>query len=151
MNEEDRPASNLSGSFNLRRVRGRRKLAWCAAGSLLILYLLNFTLLPVFLGLKPFIHVYHYESSDGGYRGFECPEKGRKYGMVQRQFAAYQEECDKSDAVLYRTQQRHFWKVWNWADYLTHPRWDIPFRRATIHNQPGTLDWTPGSECPQTE
>lgn len=115
--------------------RGKRRPRVFALGLGGLLLVLNLTCLPVCIGLKPLIHVYWYESSDGGFRTMECPEKGRHFDVVLRGFARYQDECGHADALLYRTFPRQVWKCWNWADYVIQPRWRLPYREARL--QPG--------------
>ncbi|HRX84098.1 MAG TPA: hypothetical protein P5572_03680 [Phycisphaerae bacterium] len=134
---------------NARRSRRKyRWISWGALGAAILLGIFNLTPLPVVLGLKPIIHVYWYESSDGGFRDMECPEKGRELDFVQRVFSKYQEQCGHEDAVLYRTHPCQPWKFWNWGDYLLHPRWRLPYRASQVQKDHRPEPRTPGIPCP---
>ena len=108
----------------------RRRLRW-AAVAVVVVVLVNFTplkLATVWVGIEPLMHHYPYESADGKWTDFEMPEKGRTLGMVESGFSGYRTKVRSPELALYRTFEPEWWRVWNWYDYATHPRWDYPYR-----------------------
>jgi hypothetical protein len=89
------------------------------------------------LGVEPFIHVYGYVSSDGGFDDIEVPEKGRTLTMVEGYFDDYKRQVGKPDLRLYRTTPRDWWRFWSWFDYATDPRWAYPYRERASNKGPG--------------
>lgn len=76
---------------------------------------------------KPIIHVYHYESSDRNFAGFECPEKGLKFETVKRNFEEYKHLSGAMDSKLCRTSKKNVLEFYEWWNFLTHPRWKYPY------------------------
>lgn len=77
---------------------------------------------------------YRYTSSDGGFRSFEVPFKGRHLDAVTREFDKYRQN-GHPDAVLMRTFDRNWWHPNLWRENLTHERWQLP--RAPTKPEPG--------------
>ena len=102
----------------------KRRPRWLLAGCGL------FAFVVFHLVMIPVIHTYEYVSSDGGFEDSEVPEKGRTLEMVEANFADYEGEEDDG-LVLCRTTNRDWWAYWEWYDYMTHRRWDYPYREPT--------------------
>jgi hypothetical protein len=92
-----------------------------------IFYVMNYTIVPIILGLKPIIHVYNYHSTDLGYYSAEYPGKGNPFENVIEGFKIYQLKNKKNDVTLCREFKRDWIKFWYWHDYLNHKRWDIKY------------------------
>ncbi len=90
---------------------------------------LSNTFLGIFLG-KPLIHVYNYESSDGSFTEIEVPEKGRDLKMVEALFEDYKKSSGKLDLILCRTFQVEVLHFYEWSNFLTHRRWDYPYKKS---------------------
>jgi hypothetical protein len=60
--------------------------------------------------------------------GFYLIKSVTYYDDVIRSHAIYV-HCHPthSDLMLYRTFRMRPWHFWNWFNYFTHPRWDIPY------------------------
>jgi len=76
--------------------------------------ILNFTALPIMVGIEPIIHVYKYEDENGK-EIIEVPEKGSKINF--------------EDTNLKRRFKKNYFKVWKWREYLTHERWKTEYYR----------------------
>lgn len=74
---------------------------------------LNFTTLPVVLGLEPIIHIYTYEDQNGK-ELIEIPEKGKTIDLTQN--------------GLKRKFKKNPFKCWNWKNYLLDTRWQLPYK-----------------------
>ncbi len=48
-------------------------------------------------------------------------------GSVMMDFERYKKETNQPNLVLYRCFYRKWWQVWNWADFLTLPCFDLPY------------------------
>lgn len=56
------------------------------------------------------------------------------YDQVQQHFSQFK-KCfpTSADTILYRTFTKDAWQFWNWAGYLTHPRYKLPYiNSATV-------------------
>lgn len=112
------------------RTQTIRRVAMVTVGSLLFFLVCNIPPLrgiPVILGLEPLFQSYHYQTADGKYHDYECPEKGRSLKVVEGEFDAYKASRGLPEVVLYRTSKRELWRFWLWSEYLTHPRWGYPY------------------------
>ena len=70
-----------------------------------------------------------YESSASAFQDCEIPWKGRNWDMLQPFFEA-ERRAHAPDVVIYRTAEPDWWRVWQWPDFVSHPRWDLPYRPA---------------------
>lgn len=104
-----------------------RKLLLLFTLFLALVLALNFSILPVLVGIEPFIHIYRYESSDGIFIIKEYPEKGGGFDPVMTRFEHYKKEKQDSSIQLFRNSKIEFWKYWRWRDYLNHPRWRLKY------------------------
>jgi len=93
---------------------------------LLIIYLMNYTLLPIFIGLKPIIHVYKYEIAPSELILREIPEKGKTYTGMIKEFEQYKIEKSIPNSELCRCFKTNWLKFWYWHDYINHERWNLP-------------------------
>jgi len=107
----------------------KRRILWAVIAAAAMICVSNLGPIPLLLG-EPIIHVYRYESSDGGFDDIEVPEKGRNLNAVEELFARYKNDNPK--AILYRTSHRQPWKFWCWFDYLSNPRWDYEYRHSNL-------------------
>jgi hypothetical protein len=94
----------------------------------LVVLIGNFTPLKYYLG-EPIIHVYHYTNEDGSFNETEIPEKGCDLATVMKLFKDYCYKTGKNNDTLYRVTSRNPFKFWRWFDYLSHPRWDITYKK----------------------
>ena len=106
-----------------------KKRIWIIIASifLLLVILTNYTIIPVFIGLKPLIHVYHYSANGTDYKIMEYPEKGRQFSGVLRNFENYKNENNYTSIELCRDFKRNWLKFWYWRDYSTHDRWKLKY------------------------
>ncbi len=96
---------------------------------LLFIGILNISpVVPVYLGIGGILEHYYYATED---RQFEFTEISGKRGLdvMQRSFNDFQSENPSTqDTTIYRTFRLNPLKVWKWREYLTHPRWDYPYK-----------------------
>lgn len=101
---------------------------WRTIPALLPAYVLLSNFVPYVCPWKPAIHAYLYEGSCGDYSNIEIPEKGRGFDMVSQQFQLHGAAHPGATLVLYRNARRSPSEFYEWWDYITHPRWDLPYR-----------------------
>ncbi|MGQ0553481.1 MAG: hypothetical protein ACT4PU_09715 [Planctomycetota bacterium] len=102
-----------------------------AAGVIALIVLSNLpqARLPLMLvGLEALITSLPYASSDGQFDDVEVQAKGRTFEYVVARFVEHKQRSGHGDLILFRSFQRDAWRFWNWYDYLTHPRWELPYR-----------------------
>lgn len=61
---------------------------------------------------------------DGGFvKGEE-----KDFPNVVEKYSTYK-KCHPTtpDTILYRTTPMKSWQFWNWLNYFTHPRWQLPY------------------------
>lgn len=60
---------------------------------------------------------------------FEAHEFGNHdpIGSIQNSFEEYKLQANKPDLILYRKFPRDWCQVWNWLEFLFHPRWKYPY------------------------
>jgi len=77
---------------------------------------------------EPAIQVYKYEDKYGIFSGIEIPKKGRTLAMVQHDYASLciVLNCEAND--LHRNFEFKPWWFWRWVEYLTNPRWRLPYK-----------------------
>jgi len=68
-----------------------------------------------------------YQTYDGQFRSFECEFKGVHYDHVVSDFDEWKKEHPDQNMTLYRCFQPNLFNVFSLWDYLTHPRWDLPY------------------------
>ena len=94
--------------------------------------------------LRPFIEIFvfprpmYYTTIDHGFNDEEILFKGRDYETVSRLFENYKEMNGKPNAVLYRTFPIEPWRFWLWLQYLSHPKYRLPYLEMTEHK--ATID-----------
>jgi hypothetical protein len=105
----------------------KRILIFLAVFFFFIIFVMNYTILPIIMGLKPIIPVYNYHSTDLGYNSSEYPSKGNSLENVIEGFKIYQSKNNKQDVELCREFKKDWFKFWYWHDYLNHKRWNIKY------------------------
>jgi hypothetical protein len=80
----------------------------------------------------PIIPVYDYESSDRGMSSTEYPTKGVPLSEVEREFEKYKRTKADPSLRLCRTFEHDWWNFLRWHDYLTHPRWRLPYMTPSL-------------------
>ena len=61
---------------------------------------------------------------------FDALELGKGHDPLRRVeigFAEYKILHNKKNLVLHRRFYRKWWQIWNWIDFITHPRWSYPY------------------------
>ena len=94
--------------------------------ALILLLTSNFTLWPYLLLKDPFPSFY-YESNDHGFRGRETTKVPGSYHRLRRSFVEYKASKGNTSLQFCRTFHRKPYVFWRWAEYLTEPRYDLPF------------------------
>ena len=90
----------------------KKLILQCSLLFSLIIVLFNFTTIPNYIGLEPIIHVYTYENN----RGEEIKHVPEKMGQI-----------DYAEPGLKRKFKLNYLKFWKWAEYMTHPRWELDY------------------------
>jgi hypothetical protein len=89
--------------------------------------LCNFTSLPYYIGLETIIHLYPYQSIDGGFKAIERPEKGGHLNDIVNDFNNYQSVVNMDGNRLCRCFKKNYLKFWKWREYWTHQRWNMEY------------------------
>lgn len=98
----------------------------------LILFLLffvitNFTYLRFTL---PESGIHKFCSNKCEFEDWELGKGHDPLGSVEVSFENYKKRINKPELVLHRRFYRRWWQVWNWYDFLTHPRWKYPYAES---------------------
>ncbi|MCC6463198.1 MAG: hypothetical protein IT260_22205 [Saprospiraceae bacterium] len=103
-----------------------KKILIVVAGTLFILFFLlsNLTIVNDFL---PNCTPFKYCSDQCAFQFHELDFKRILLKDVEKSFAQYKVKTNQPDLVLYRRFHRKWWQIWNWVDFLTNPRWSIPY------------------------
>jgi hypothetical protein len=80
--------------------------------------------------LLPHSGPYFYVSDNGKFASYERGKAREPYASLLNWFAQYKKQTNKQDLILHRRFHRHWWQVWNWVDFMTHPRWDMPYAES---------------------
>ena len=91
---------------------------------LILFFVSNLSILNNFL---PNCYPYKFCSDKGRFEDFELPKGHDPLWRVVHNFEIYTIENNKRDLVLHRRFSRKWWQVWNWLDFLFHPRWRYPY------------------------
>ena len=70
----------------------------------------------------PAMRGYLYRMADPNVTFVECPFKGKSYDSMRAQ---YRDKAPGGD--LFRTFDKDQWNYFRWYDYVTHPRWTLPY------------------------
>lgn len=108
--------------------RRKRVLRW-VLGIILILFYWIISCTPVNLFL-PHCSPYVFCADNNGFCDNELWKGRDPFGSVMIRFESYKNKVQKPDLQLYRCFKRKWWQVWNWPDFLVHPRWDVPYNPA---------------------
>jgi hypothetical protein len=84
----------------------------------------NLTLVNLYL---PNNWPHRYCADKCSFETHEMTKGHNPYGRVLQEFEDYKAEKDKRNLKLYRRFPIKWWQVWNWLDYLSHPRWRLPY------------------------
>ncbi|RPD91198.1 hypothetical protein EGM88_14765 [Aureibaculum marinum] len=86
----------------------------------------NYTSLKtVFKGLP----VYNFATEQNKFKSVEIPWKGVKFQNTVNSFEKFEKEnLNTNDSILYRTFKINPLKFWNWHEYITHPRYKLPYK-----------------------
>lgn len=127
--------------FLMARSRSLSLWAKTVLSALVIVLAANVTLWPYVL-TKDAFPVFYYESSDHGFRGREFTKINGSMDRVMIDFDAYKERTGDKTLQLCRTFSVRPWVFWRWGEYLTEPRYGMPFIRARYcpHSREGEND-----------
>ena len=90
----------------------------------IFLIITNFTYVHIAF---PQSDIYRFCANKCEYEDWELGGGHDPFGSVLDSFEGYKSKTNNNNLVLYRRFQRHWWQVWNWYDYCTHPRWGCPY------------------------
>lgn len=93
----------------------------------LFLVVSNFSTCTYDLGLEPVVHVYNYQSTDGGFQATEIPEKGKPLTDIVEDFQTYQRSAHAQEQSLCRCFKKNYLQFWKWREYSTHERWKMKY------------------------
>lgn len=93
---------------------------------ILLVLLSNYTpLKTIFKGLP----VYDYATEQNEFKSSEIPWKGSKFQKTLNSFEEFKRDNPNSnDTILYRTFKINPLEFWNWHEYMTHPRYKLPYK-----------------------
>lgn len=116
----------LSPAFAKMRTKYlKKKLLYVFGAALIFLFFVtNITLVNLYL---PNNWPHRYCSDGCNFETYEMVKGHDPFGRVCQEFENYKSEKNKRNLVLYRRFQIQWWQVWNWLDYLSHPRWRLPY------------------------
>ena len=92
--------------------------------SLLMVALVFIQLFAYYYILGPRKSVYHYATNIPKVELYEIPFKGRNYKAVLSELNKNEVE----NPQIYRTFKPNWLNVYKWYDYMTHPRWKLPYK-----------------------
>ena len=96
--------------------------------SLSVIGLLGITNFTIINELLPDVGRMDYASDKGNYRAHEVyTTRAFSFESVMINFEAYKKEQNKPDLILHRRFERNWRYWWDWYDYLSHPRWKLPY------------------------
>lgn len=92
-----------------------------------LIILTNVSFLRYFL---PQTYPHRYCTDKGNFCTIERGKGHDTLGSVYLDFEAYKKETSQPNLVLHRRFYRKWWQIWNWYDFVTADRWDIPFAES---------------------
>jgi hypothetical protein len=106
----------------IKKVKIKRIVTW----GLGLLFYLAISISPVNWFL-PNTHPHRFTADQGKCYIFEFRNGRDPYGRVMAIFDGYKARTNQPNLKLYRNFHRKWWQVWNWLDFITHPRWRLPY------------------------
>ncbi len=91
---------------------------------LALILLVNVSFLRFFF---PHTYPHRYCADKGNFCTLERGKGHNTLGSVYLDFEAYKQETKQPNLVLHRRFYRKWWQIWNWYDFFTADRWDIPY------------------------
>jgi hypothetical protein len=111
----------MAGDSKVRSDRSQLRLIGFISMGLVLLLWVGYSAFHL-----PFIAVYHYESSDGGFEDEEVPAKGRQLSSIETYFVQYRAKKGDPTLKLYRLDDRDWTNLLRYPDYLWNRRWKLP-------------------------
>jgi hypothetical protein len=90
----------------------------------LFMVLTNFTPLNDFLP-QHWPHLYC--ADKGKFCSLERAKGHNTFGSVILDFERYKKQTNNPNLVLHRRFYRKWWQIWNWANFILDPIWDVTY------------------------
>jgi hypothetical protein len=90
----------------------------------ILFFVSNMTILNMYL---PHSYPYRFCADKCQFEVYELGKGHDPIGRVQTCFEDYKADHHRNYAVLHRRFSRNWWQVWNWVEFMFHPRWKYPY------------------------
>lgn len=123
----------------------RKQRGWAIFAMVVGIVASQFSLVPYLVGLDNLFPSLYYESTDGGFRGTECfKSQVCSWESLQLDLAHYRMLHGNRGIELRRTFQADAWRFWRWFEYLSEPRWRLPYVPARYCREGANSACDPG-------